>query len=73
MKLLTVAEVADRLSVSESLIYRLTSEGKLRFYRLGHGAIRFSEEQIVEYLASREVQTRRERTPARVVLQHLRV
>ena len=53
--LLTVAQVAELLSASESFVYRLVSEGKLRGYRLGRAAIRFSQTQIEEYLSSCEV------------------
>ena len=60
MKLLTIREVADRLSISQSLAYRLVAEGKIRAYRIG-GAVRVSEDQLSEYLSSCEVSG--ERTP----------
>ena len=50
MKLLTVRETAEALSVSPSLVYRLVSEGALRCFRIGKGALRFREEDIQEYL-----------------------
>ncbi len=52
MKLLTVAEVADALSISESLVYRLKDEGKLHCFRIGRGALRFREEDVMGYLDS---------------------
>ena len=60
MKLLTVTEVASSLSISESLVYRLKDEGKLRCVRIGKGAIRFSEEDVMEYLNSCVIQIRLE-------------
>ena len=53
--LLTIREVSERLSISESLCYRLVAEGKLRAFRIGKGAVRISEDQISEYLSSCEV------------------
>lgn len=43
--LLSVAELADALGVSESTVYRWTSRGELPTVRLG-GRIRFSPEAI---------------------------
>jgi excisionase family DNA binding protein len=55
MKLLTVAEVAEFLSVSPSLVYRLKDDGEIPCYRIGRGAIRFSQEDVERYLAARHV------------------
>lgn len=54
--LMTVAEVAKRLQCSESFVYQLLSSGELKHYGLGQGqgGKRISEEQLEEYLASRE-------------------
>ncbi len=52
LQLLTVTQVAESLSISPSLVYREAANGRLRCYRLGRGAIRFSPEQIQEYLNS---------------------
>jgi excisionase family DNA binding protein len=51
-RLLTVAEVAQWLSVSSSLVYQLVESGKLPIYRIGNGrgAIRFRPEDIEAYL-----------------------
>lgn len=72
MRLLTVRQTAEALSVSPSLVYRLASEGTLRCYRIGRGALRFREEDIEEYLARCvvEVTLEPQRTPA-VKLKHL--
>ena len=70
-KLLTISDLAERLSISTSLAYRVVAEKKLRAYRIG-GAIRFSEEQIQEYLQSCEVQREPEQRRARLPrLKHL--
>jgi excisionase family DNA binding protein len=47
-----VREVAARLEISQSNVYALIKEGKLRCTRhgLGRGCIRVSEEQLAEYL-----------------------
>jgi excisionase family DNA binding protein len=72
--LLTVAQIAELLAVSESLIYRLASEGKLRCYRLGRGALRFSESEVARYLDSCVVAVKLEprRAPA-ARLKHIRI
>lgn len=50
--LLTVKDVAERLKVSRSCIYQLVESGRIRHHRigLGRGAIRFTEEDLTEYL-----------------------
>jgi excisionase family DNA binding protein len=60
MMLLTARTVAERLSVSLSEVYRLTSAGRLPCHRIGHGnkraAIRYSEDDLATFLAGcREV------------------
>jgi excisionase family DNA binding protein len=74
MKLLTVADIADRLSISQSLVYRLASEGKLRCYRVGRGALRFREEDVMEYIDScvMEVTVEPRRAP-RLQLKNIRL
>lgn len=48
-KLMTVKEVAETLGISQSLVYRLVSKGEIVCFRV-NSAIRFSMEQIEEYL-----------------------
>jgi len=50
--LLTVKDVAGRLNVSPSCIYQLVETGKIPHHRIGvgRGAIRFTEDDIAEYL-----------------------
>jgi excisionase family DNA binding protein len=54
-EMMTVADVAKRLNVSESFVYARIAEG-MPHYRLGNGrgGIRVSEEQLQAYLRSRE-------------------
>lgn len=55
-RLMTVAEVAARLNASESFVYGLIADGRLRHFRLGkrQGGIRVGEDQFLEYLAANE-------------------
>jgi excisionase family DNA binding protein len=52
----TVREVARKLEISVSLVYRLIESGKLGCTRhgLGRGVIRVSEAQLTDYLALAE-------------------
>lgn len=54
IRLLTVAQVADWLSVSASLVYQIVESGKLPVYRIGNGrgAIRFRPEDVETYVDS---------------------
>jgi excisionase family DNA binding protein len=44
-RLLTVRDVADRLAVSTKTVYRLKSEGRLAYIKIG-GSLRFREDDI---------------------------
>lgn len=57
--MLTVKQVAQRLNVSQSCIYQLVETGRIPHHRigLGRGAIRFTEDDITEYLAGTREQT----------------
>ena len=70
--MLKVSDVASRLNISASKVYQLVEEGKLSHHRFD-GAIRFSEEQIAEYLegTKKERQTSERLTPLRS-LKHLK-
>jgi excisionase family DNA binding protein len=50
---MNVKQVAERLEVSQSLVYGLLSAGKLQGSRhgLGRGTWRISEEQLQDYLS----------------------
>ncbi len=47
--LLTVDEVAERLDAPKSFVYRLTSEHRIRFVRVGR-SVRFRPEWLDEWL-----------------------
>ena len=77
--MLTVKEVAQRLNVSPSCIYQLVESGKLPHHRigLGRGAIRFSDNDVAEYLeVVRQISTGHRPKPASVdrrKLKHLKL
>jgi excisionase family DNA binding protein len=52
----TVKQAAARLEVSSATIYVLVAAGKLKCHRvgLGRGAIRITEEHVVEFLKGSE-------------------
>lgn len=75
---MTVRDVAERLEISVSLVYRLIEIGKLRCTRHGlkRGVIRVSDEQLADYLATAERGPRQappEPAPRRLRLKHLRL
>jgi excisionase family DNA binding protein len=51
-EMMTVEDVARRLNVSDSFVYGVVAEGRLKHHRLGkgQGGIRVSEEQLAEFL-----------------------
>lgn len=51
--LLKPKEVADLLRIDLSSVYKIAREGKIGSHVINGGSIRFSEEQIKEYLESR--------------------
>jgi len=57
MKLLTVANVAEILSISKSLVYGLVDKGEMPYIAVGQSkAIRFAPEDIEAFIRSRKVQ-----------------
>ncbi len=79
MRLLTVPEAAERLNVSRGTIYHLCESGDLPHRRVGvgRGRIRFTEEDLQEYLDRKKVAGRKHESPApkpkSIRLQHLRL
>lgn len=75
--MLTVKQVAQRLNVSQSCIYQLVETGRIPHHRigLGRGAIRFTEDDLADYLAGIREQTeiRPSATPSRRKLKHLKL
>ena len=52
----TVKQVAEYLTVSETIVYRLIESGELKAHRIGigRGTIRVSDEQLKDYLEAVE-------------------
>ena len=71
--MLKVSQVAEKLNVSESIVYALITAGRLGSHRIGvgRGTIRVSTEDLEAYLAScRECKGEQPRRP--VPRPHLR-
>lgn len=76
--MLTVKEVAQRLNVSQSCIYQLVESGRIPHHRigLGRGAIRFTADDVAEFLAGNREQSASHgpaSLPARAKLKHLKL
>ena len=76
--LLTVKQVAERLTVSASCIYQLVETGRLSHHRIGvgRGAIRFSEQDIDDFLTDARHHAQQASsviTPPRRKLKHLKL
>jgi len=76
--LLTVKDVAGRLNVSQSCIYQLVETGKIPHHRIGvgRGAIRFTEDDITDYLSQAREESRHSSfaaIPDRRKLKHIRL
>ncbi len=75
-RLLTVTDVAERLSISTATVYDLIKRGKLASCRIGsaRGAIRVREEDLAEYLERNIRSVKQEVAPFPVVsLRHIRL
>ncbi|MHB9080377.1 MAG: helix-turn-helix domain-containing protein [Pirellulaceae bacterium] len=77
-RLLSPHEVAQALHVSRSLVYRLVDTGKMPCHRIGagRGAIRVSEDDLVDFLAMCRCEKQEEARrppPRRKKLKHLTV
>ncbi len=64
--LLTVAEAADQLAISASLLYQHVQSGRLAHYRLGagKGAIRICPNDLATFLQSMRNEAQRKSSPA---------
>ena len=62
--MLTPKQLAARLSLSLSMVYRLLTNGDLECYRFG-SAYRVSEEQLIQFLQRQKVETPRKLPKAR--------
>ena len=56
--MLTPKQLATRLSLSLSMVYRLLATGELECYRFG-SAYRVSEDQLSAFLQKQKVETQR--------------
>jgi len=56
IKLLTIAEVAELLTISISGVRRLQQARRLPFIKIG-GSVRFSKSDVVSYLEKRRVES----------------
>jgi excisionase family DNA binding protein len=77
-KLLRVPAVAEWLNCSDSNVYSLVAAGELKCYRVGHGkaGIRFSAEQVQNFLRARETggqSVKEPPAPRPIKLKHLEV
>jgi excisionase family DNA binding protein len=71
-----VNQVAEKLNVSESIVYALIDAGRLACHRIGvgRGTIRVSTEDLDAYLASCRVEKGEEPRPApRPRLKHIKI
>jgi len=77
-RMLTVSDVAERLSVSSSLVYQLVESGKLSHHRIGtgRGTIRISESDLKSYLSDCHAVAQTKQSvarPRRAKLKHIRL
>ncbi|MEH2480604.1 excisionase family DNA binding protein [Nitrobacteraceae bacterium AZCC 2146] len=56
MELLTIAEVAEFLKISESTVRRLQQRRLIPFFKVG-GSVRFVKSDLVSYLEKQRVET----------------
>jgi excisionase family DNA binding protein len=77
--MLTIAEVAQRLQISVSLVYREIHAGRLRCHRFGRRCYRVAPEDLEVYLRENLAATALRSAPRRPnanrvgVLRHLRI
>ena len=60
--MLTVKQLAKRLQISRTKAYRIVEAGEIAHQKFG-SAVRVTEEQFAEYLASTLRPTKKSRTP----------
>lgn len=78
LRLLTVREAADQLSLSIASIYEMVRAGRLPAVRVGRrgGAIRIRPEDLEDFLQASSQQTQKQSAPRvarRVKLKHIRL
>lgn len=65
--LMTKAQVAELLAVSETTVERLIRGGQLRAYRIGPHCTRLDREEVLRYVRSREIKVAAARRSVRVL------
>ncbi len=75
MNLLTVAQVAERLAISRSLVYELVARGELPYIPVGKSkAYRFDPEDIAVFIRARKVVNEGRKPPvSRPRLKHIQL
>lgn len=68
--LMTVAQVAEQLKLSEAWVYARIAEGSMPHFKL-KGAVRISEEHLEEFLKRHENGGEPKKAPRHVKLKHL--
>lgn len=51
---MTAADVAERLGCTPTTVLRYEKQKRLKSYRLSRKLIRFSEEQVAQFIAERD-------------------
>ncbi|MCG8587606.1 MAG: helix-turn-helix domain-containing protein [Pirellulales bacterium] len=74
-KLLTVAEVAECLAISKSLVYDLVSRGEIAYISVGRSkGYRFAQSDIETFIQQRRTQNQKPtRRPSRTRLKHIKI
>lgn len=54
-RLLTPAEVAERLNVTERFVYRMVAERRVRFVRVGSRYLRFRPDYLNDFISEPSV------------------
>ena len=72
-KLLTVADLAEYLSISKSLVYELMDRGEIPFVRVGKSkGYRFDPDDVQAFVQKRKRQNEGARPPAPLPRPHLK-
>lgn len=72
IELLTKAEAAELLAISEDTVDRLIKGGQLPAYRIAKTCTRLDRRDVLEYLESRKIKVRAVKDGSSVRARHLR-
>lgn len=70
-KLLTILEVADYLNIKQKTIYAKVEAGEIPYYRIGR-LLRFTKDEIDEWLKTKKVATVNPEETAKKILRSVR-